>query len=170
VNESQSSSPSQFSDATRSGQPATQQLQDFVGEQLPTLAELIGQLQREVRTQRALVVGMLLGLVVLSASVNIMTAKQMRMAREQLNALRPQVLRMYGDFRQQREPALRSFVGQLEAFAETNRNFASVLDRFRPVLPNYFTGVSVPRPVLAPMQPGSPASAPVTNSKPAIAP
>lgn len=126
-------------------------------------AKAIGELRRQVQAQRTLVLGLLLGTVVLSASVNIMTVKQMRLAREQLNELRPRVLRMYTDFRGQREPAVKAFIGQLQAFAETNQSFQPVLERFRPLLPQYFTGLAVPAPVLAPAQPAAPAGGRSTN-------
>lgn len=144
-------------------EPTLRELQNFVTSMLQQEAQAIGSVRQQVQTLQTLLMGMLLGLVVLSASVNIMTLKQMRLAREQLNELRPHVLRMYSDFRQRREPAVKAFVGQLQAFAETNQSFQPVLEQFRPLLPQYFTGVAAPRPMLVLTNPAAPAPPRATN-------
>lgn len=137
-------------------EPSLAELQDFFAKEALRNAEEIGELKRQLQAQRAVFVGAVIALLVLSGSVNLITAKQMRMARDQLNAVRPRVLRLYTDFRAQGEPTVTNFVGQLQAFAETNRDFQPVLERYRPYLQKYFTGPAAQPPVLPAVQPPVP--------------
>ena len=123
-------------------------------------AEEIGWLKRQVQVQRTLLVGTLLAGLILSGSLNILTLKQMRMVRDQLNETRPRVNHMYGEFRKS-EPIIREFVASLQAYAASNRDFQPILEKHRPFLQQYYTGPAVPAPVPPMIQP------PVQPSKPA---
>jgi hypothetical protein len=143
-------------------EPTLPEVRDFFAQQALRTAEEIGQLKRQAEVQRTLFLGLLMALLVLSGSVNILTVKQMRMARDQLNDMRPKVVRLYTDFREVREPAVKRFVGALQDFARTHRDFQPALERYRPFLPQYFTGPATPAPLVpaiqTPVPPPRPAS------------
>lgn len=138
-------------------EPTLAEVRDFFAKEALRVAEEIGALKQQMRVQRTLVVGTLLGVLVLAGSVNLLTLKQMRMMRDQLYDTRPRVDQMYREFRQRREPVVSNLVARLQGFAETHRDFQPTLERYRPFLPQYFRGPAAPPPVPpkveAPIQP-----------------
>jgi len=76
-------------------------------------------------------------LLVLSLSVNLFLAKQMRLVRAKLSESRPVVQRMEAEFKR-KEPNMKVFLSALQTFAMANRDFQPVLDRYRAALPQYF--------------------------------
>ena len=101
----------------------------------------------ELHRTRALLQMTLVALLVLTAGIGLFLFKSKRMARDQANELRLRVAPIHTEFRQSKEPAVRRFVAALQQFAETNRNFQPVLERYRPYLSGYFTGPARPTPV-----------------------
>ncbi len=140
--------------------PSLEEVRIFFERETLRSAEEIGWLKRQVQVQRTLLLGTLLATLILSGSMNILTVKQIRMVRDQLNQKRPFVNQMYVDFRRS-EPTLQDFVGSLQAYAATNRDFQSTLEKYRPYLQQYYTGPALPAPVPPSVQ------TPVPPSKPA---
>jgi hypothetical protein len=110
-------------------------------------AEEIGRLKRQFHVLRTLVMGTLIGALVLSTGVGIFCFKQLRQVRNQLADARANLGRASNEFRKVREPALRSFLGSLQAFAQSHRDFQPVLDRYKPILYEYYPR---PGPALSP--------------------
>jgi hypothetical protein len=142
--------------------PSLEEMRAFFEREALRSAEEIGLLRRQVQVQRTLLVGTLLAAVILSGSMNILTLKQMRMGRDQLNETRPRVNQMYSDFRKS-EPTIRDFVGSLQAYAAANRDFQPILEKYRPFLQQYYTGPAVPAPVPPSVQPRVQPSKPAAN-------
>ena len=128
-------------------EPSLQEIRTFFERESLRSADAIGQLKRATELQRTLLVGSLVGVLVLAIGVDVLTLKQMRMTRDQLNDLRPQVQMLYSDFRQRREPLVKEFLNTLQTHAKSNREFQPILDRYRPFLQSYFTGPAAPAPV-----------------------
>jgi len=85
-------------------------------------------------------------LLVMGMGVNIYLGKQMRLARAQLAEQRQIVGRAAEDFQNGSEPMIREFAGAMHSFASTNKDFAPIFDRYRPVFSNYLTGSSAEAP------------------------
>jgi hypothetical protein len=85
-------------------------------------------------------------LLVMGVGVNIYLGKQMRLARAQLAEQRQIVGRAAEDFQNGSEPMIREFAGAMHSFASTNKDFAPIFDRYRPVFSNYLTGSSAQPP------------------------
>jgi hypothetical protein len=132
--------------------PSLQEVRDFFAQEALKSAGEIGQLKRQAEVQRTLLLGTMVALVLLSGSVNLITMKQMRMARDQSNDLSARVIPLYRNFREQQEPAVKRLVSQLQVFADSNREFRPVLERYRPFLQQYFTGPAAPPPTMPPLQ------------------
>ena len=114
---------------------------------------------------RNLFFGTVAALILLSLGLNLFIGKQMRMVRTQLDEFRPQVTRVATDFKERREPAIRSFLSQLQSFASVHREFQQVLEKYRPLLAGYLSAPVTP-PTAA--KPG-PAPAPAPTPAPAPA-
>ena len=71
-------------------------------------------------------------------AVVLFLAYQARAARAQLHELRPRLEREMNAFKKGREPNIRQFLAQLHVFATTNRDFELVLERYRPLLGQYY--------------------------------
>ena len=74
----------------------------------------------------------------LFVAVVLFFAYQARVARIQLRELRPQLERASNEFKHGREPNIRLFLAQLHVFATTNRDFQPILERYRPLLGQYY--------------------------------
>ena len=85
-------------------------------------------------------------LLVMGVGVNIYLGKQMRLARAQLTEQRQIMGRAAEDFQNGSEPMIREFAGAMHSFASTNKDFAPIFDRYRPVFSNYLTGSSAQPP------------------------
>ena len=85
-------------------------------------------------------------LLVMGVGVNIYLGKQMRLARAQLAEQRQSIGRAAEDFQNGSEPMIREFAGAMHSFASTNKDFAPIFDRYRPVFSNYLTGSSAQPP------------------------
>ena len=123
---------------------------------------------------RTLLNATFVALLVLSLSVNLFLAKQMRQIRARVTEARPVVLRMQAEF-QKKEPNMRNFVNALVGYAATDREFQMVLARYREALPQYLgTSIAVSSAPSAPAlpsnptigQPLTPATAPAPNAAP----
>ena len=112
---------------------------------LPELQEL----REQYRSLQTLLVVTLAAVIVLSLGVNLYIFKQWRALLAQVALQRPQVAKLDLEFRKNREPLMRSFVDQLQAFAKTNRDFQPILEKYRPLLPQYFNS----SPLLLPVAP-----------------
>src|SRR6266536_2648407 len=102
---------------------------------LPTVT--VQELEQQCQDLRTLLMATFVALLVLSLSVNLFLAKQMRLVRAKLSESRPVVQRMEAEFKR-KEPNMRNFLNTLQSFAVKNRDFQPVLDRYRAVLPQYF--------------------------------
>src|SRR5438093_12726126 len=131
---------------------------------LPTIT--VQELEQQCQDLRTLLTATFVALLVLSMSVNLFLAKQMRMVRAKLSESRPVVQRMESEFKV-KEPNMKNFLHSLQTFALANRDFQPVLDRYRSALPQYFlapvaisskpAGVKAPTnasPAALPPQPG----------------
>ena len=70
-------------------------------------------------------------LFVFTVAANLFIGWQMRLARLQLPSQRDAVIRQAMEFQKRDEPVVRKFVGRLQEFARTNRDFQPVLDQYR---------------------------------------
>jgi hypothetical protein len=118
----------------------------------PELEE-VDPLFEQVQTLRALLIGTLLALLALSFGLALYLGKQMTTVSYQLETYRPEAYRTLSDFRKNADPVLRNFVGSLQNFAATNRDFGPVLDKYRLVLEPYFRPMAVVPPVMPPAAP-----------------
>ncbi|HXG47429.1 MAG TPA: hypothetical protein VNO52_07390, partial [Methylomirabilota bacterium] len=64
--------------------------------------------------------------------------RQWRTATQQLEEQRNNFTRVVSEFRTQREPLIRNFVGALHLFATTNADVRPLLEKFRPALEAYY--------------------------------
>jgi len=97
----------------------------------------IQELEQQCQDLRTLLTATFVALLVLSLSVNLFLAKQMRLVRAKLSESRPVVQRMEAEFNR-KEPNMKNFLNALQTFAAGNRDFRPVLDRYRASLPQYF--------------------------------
>jgi hypothetical protein len=116
-------------------------------------AEEIGRLKRQFHVLRTLVVGTLIGALALSVGIGIFSFKQLRLVRDQLAEARASFGRASNEFSKVREPAIRSFLGSLQSFAQSNRDFQPILDRYRRFLYKYYPPTT-PAPAPPPNPPG----------------
>jgi hypothetical protein len=119
---------------------------------------------------RTLLNATFVALLVLSLSVNLFLAKQMRQVRARVTEARPVVLRMQAEF-QKKEPNTRNFVNALVGYAATDREFQAVLARYREALPQYLgTSIAVSSAPSVPALPSNPTIgqplAPTPNTSP----
>jgi hypothetical protein len=124
------------------------------------VAEEVELLRTQCQSLRELLMVSLLALILFTMGVNLFIAKQMRMVRTQLSEQRPVVSGLLAEFHKNREPGIRKFIGQLEAFATTNQNFQPILNRHRPVLGAFFSSAG---PAQAPVLPVAPTQAPAAR-------
>lgn len=99
------------------------------------------EVEQQCQDLKTIVTATLVALLVLGFSVNLYLAKQMRMVRAKVGETRPIVQRMEAEFRT-KEPNMRNFVNALQSFAQANRDFQPILDRYRVVLPQYLMTAS----------------------------
>jgi hypothetical protein len=83
----------------------------------------------------------IVGLIIMSAALNVFLYKQMRLVRVQLPTQREATLRQAMEFNKRDNITIRSFVTRLQDFAATNADFRPVLDFYRPHLSAYFLPV-----------------------------
>lgn len=100
----------------------------------PTIT--VQELDQQCQDLRTLLMATFVALLVLSLSLNLFLAKQMKQVRAKVSESRPVVKRMQEEF-QRKEPNMKSFINALQSFAAANRDFQPVLDRYRSVLPQY---------------------------------
>lgn len=119
---------------------------------------------------RTLLNATFVALVVLSLSVNLFLAKQMRQIRARVTEARPVVQRMQLEF-QKKEPNMRNFVNALVGYAATDREFQQVLARYREALPQYLgTSIAVSSAPSVPVLPSNPAIGQPLAPAPGVAP
>jgi hypothetical protein len=102
--------------------------------ELPSIT--LQELEQQCLDLRTLLMAAFVALLVLSLSINLFFAKQMRMVRSKVSESRPIVQRLEAEFKR-KEPNMKKFVSALQAFAASNPDFQPVLDRYRAVLPQY---------------------------------
>ena len=102
---------------------------------LPTIT--VEEVEQHCQDLRTLLMASFVALLVLSLSVNLFLAKQMRLVRGKLSESRPVVQRMEAEFKR-KEPGMKNFLGALQNFAVVNQDFRPIVDRYRAVLPQYF--------------------------------
>lgn len=103
----------------------------------PVQTEL-AELRRQVGRLRFWLFALASTALPLFLAVVLFFAYQARIARMQLRELRPQSERATNDFKKRLEPNIRQFIAQLHSFATTNRDFQPVLERYRPLLGQYY--------------------------------
>ena len=96
----------------------------------------VQELEQQCQDLRTLLMATFVALLVLSLSLNLFLAKQMRQVRAKVSESRPMIKRMEAEF-QRKEPNMKTFINALQSFAAANRDFQPVLDRYRTVLPQY---------------------------------
>ena len=99
-----------------------------------------GELASQFRDLRNLFYLATFALLVMGVGVNIYLGKQMRLARAQLAEQRQTIERAADDFQSNSEPMIREFAGAMQSFASTNKDFAQIFDRYKPVFSKYLTG------------------------------
>ena len=152
-------------------EPSPAQLEPFHPRpaMFPTAA--LQELEQKFQDLRTLFTAGLVALLVLSCSLNLFLAKQMRQVRTKVTESRPIVARVQAEF-QRKEPRMKDFINALQSYSASNRDFQPVIDRYRTVLSSYLvrpmavsttpTGIVVPR--TAPGTP-TPAPAPAPGAK-----
>ena len=103
----------------------------------PWTADVVNQLQEEVRSLRAILVGSLLVLNVLSFSLYVFLHNQAL----GLSAQAAETERTAREFRAKFDPIARAFWFQLTAYSQTNRNFNPIMEKYRPLVMKSFPGV-----------------------------
>ena len=129
----------------------------------------VQELDQQCQDLRTLLTATFVALLVLTLSLNLFLAKQMRQMRAKVSESRPVVQRLQAQF-QEKEPNMKSFIVALQSFAAAHRDFQPVLEKYRYDLPQYLAppaggstappGVKLPAtaPVSAPtIQPVRPA-------------
>jgi hypothetical protein len=101
--------------------------------------------RRHLRQTDPLLLLTIAALLVMSLGVNLFIFKQMRGARAQLAAVRANVRTLSNEY-QVKEPAMRRFVGALQAFAAGQPDFQPVLQRYRLGLSHFFVEPALPPP------------------------
>jgi hypothetical protein len=141
--------------------PEPQPSQPELTAQRPTVfvPVTVQEVEQQCQDLRTLLSATLVALLVLSVSVNLFLAKQMRQVRQKVSESRQVVARMQGEFRK-KEPRMKDFVIALQSFALANRDFQPILDRYRAALPQYLTApVGLPATPPAANIPAQPAPA-----------
>src|SRR5262245_57432663 len=124
-------------------------------------------LQRRYASLQTLFHAALVALIILSLGVSLFILKQMRLLGAQLTDQRPMVSRLMADYQKTSEPLIRRFTSALDRFAVSNRDFQPILEKYRPVLKDYFTSVPVSPSATAPASTQAvPASTPPPAPKP----
>ncbi len=108
------------------------------------------QLQAQCDFLRSLLGVMLIALIFLSFGVLLFIGRQMSAVRAQLEASGPDARLMIAEFQKQSEPLVRKFVGSLQVYAATHRDFDPTLEKYRTPLYHYFTTTTSMPPVSVP--------------------
>jgi hypothetical protein len=117
--------------------------------EFPTVT--IQEVEQQCQDLRTLLTATFVALLVLSLSLNLFLAKQMRQVRSKVSESRPVVRRMQAEFKK-KEPNMKSFINALQSFSAANRDFQPVLDKYKYALPQYLAtpaGVSTAPPGIA---------------------
>jgi hypothetical protein len=135
--------------------------------EFPTIT--IQEVDQQCQDLRTLLMATFVALLVLSLSLNLFLAKQMKQVRNKVSESRKVVQRMQAEF-QKKEPNMKSFINALQSFAAANRDFQPVLEKYKYALPQYLAApaaVSTAPPGIA-EPPKSPTGVlPVAPSRPA---
>src|SRR5688572_20021722 len=104
--------------------------------QRPTSMPSVTVLELEAQCQdlRTLLTATLVALLVLSVGVNLFLAKEQRIVRQKLTALRPMVYDLAAQFRQ-KEPNMKAFINALQTYSYSNPDFRPLLDRYKVAIP-----------------------------------
>jgi hypothetical protein len=95
-------------------------------------------LRQECQDLRRLFNATFVALLFLLFGVNVFFLKQMRLVQYQVEEQRPVVLRAEAEFYRNRHPEISQFLGRLQGYAASHRDFQSnVIDRYRAALPQY---------------------------------
>jgi hypothetical protein len=95
-------------------------------------------LRQECQDLRRLFNATFVALLFLLLGVNVFFFKQMRLVQYQVEEQRPVVLRAETEFYRNRHPEISQFLGRLQGYAASHRDFQSnVIDRYRTALPQY---------------------------------
>jgi len=103
------------------------------------------QLQLRYEQLQFLFVVALGAVVVMGLASSLFMFKQYRMVRAQVEEQRPNVQRMWGDYKNTSEPLIQKFTASLQFFAEKNRDFQPILEKYHNALRPYF-GPTAPAP------------------------
>lgn len=95
-------------------------------------------LTEQLRHVQSLLMATLVGLIIMTAAVAFFIEKQTRLVKQQVTEQRPTVNRMMTEYQKGHEPLIRNFSSALAQFANTNRDFQPIIEKYRPVLSNYF--------------------------------
>ena len=97
------------------------------------------ELEAQCQDLRTLLTATLVALLVLSVGVNLFLAKEQRIVRQKLTALRPMVYDLAAQFRQ-KEPNMKAFINALQTYSYSNPDFQPLLERYKVAMPQYFVG------------------------------
>lgn len=111
-------------------------------------------LRRQVRELYSLFFASMTALIILSLGVNLFIFRQMQAARTQLAASRSAVQTLTEQY-QRKEPAMRQFTSELQTYAASHPEFAPILARYRPALPQFFNQPLLEGPRRTPLIPAS---------------
>jgi len=98
----------------------------------------VEEVDRQCHELRMLLNATFVALLLLSVSLNLFLGKQMRLIRAKVSETRPVIQRMQAEF-QKKEPNMRNFVNALQSFGAVHQDFLPILNRYRQVVPQYFT-------------------------------
>lgn len=114
-------------------------------------------LQEQLESLRHMVTSMLVLVIVLSGTINIYLWRQVKYARADLNAFRPQAAQFLGDYERVSQPALRDFTSKLIDFGKSGKadeTFNSLLRKYGVI------GTNAPAVPATSAPPAAPAKAP----------
>ena len=111
------------------------------------------QLRMRYEQLQFLFVVALAAIVMMALATSLFMFKQYRMVRAQVEEQRPNVQRMWGDYKNTSEPLIQKFTASLQAFAEKNRDFQPILERYHNALRPYFGPTAPAQPPKTPANP-----------------
>jgi hypothetical protein len=97
----------------------------------------IAELQMRYEQLQTIFLITLVALVIAGLASCLFMAKQWRIVRAQVRDQRPAVQKMTYEYQKNSEPLIRNFTVELQRFAERNRDFQPILQRYQEALSPY---------------------------------
>jgi hypothetical protein len=110
----------------------------------------LDQLRMRYEQLQFLFVVAMAAVVMMALATSLFMLKQYRMVRAQVEEQRPNVQRMWGDYKNTSEPLIQKFTASLQVFAEKNRDFQPILERYHNALRPYFGPIVPAQPAKMP--------------------